>query len=31
MPWKPMMGFGISLAIIYALKFAGIIKNTQLL
>jgi hypothetical protein len=26
-----MMGFGITLAIIYALKFAGIIKNTQLL
>jgi hypothetical protein len=31
MPWKPMMGFGITVAIIYALKFAGIIKNTQLL
>ena len=31
MPWKPMIGFGITLAIIYGLKFAGIIKNTQLL
>jgi hypothetical protein len=26
-----MMGFGITVAIVYALKFAGIIKNTQLL
>src|SRR5918911_1135171 len=31
MPWKPMMCFGITLAIIYALKFVDILKNTQLL